>query len=360
MHSIALLAALAALSGWTVYALPVSADGLNVTEQIALVPVNRGTTNPSSPSGQVIALAGGGNPNSPPPPTNSPNLIAGLQHINFLENLESNFFEIGIANLTKWGVDQSYINTVAKVAAQELIHVATAETLLGHFNQPTIPACAYDFPVTTADEFFALADKITSVGIGALNSLTAQLATSDPAFVGSLASVITVEARHDAFFRITQDELPNPCPFDTQISGGWALNLANQFIVPGSCPDFPDFTILPPMTTSQINGASPDQVHISTADAVSVNSPSARPQTIEFTFPTSVNTGGQLFVGWINQADVPVFTDAQLTSAGTVTTSVPPQLEGLAFAALVNNKNAQNVDDLTSNTLAGPAIVPVS
>jgi hypothetical protein len=104
--------------------------------------------------------------------------------------------------------------------------------------------------VESTKRFFELADVITSVGIGASIGLTERLAV-DPVLVRTVSSILTVESRHDAFFRSIRGEVPNPAPFDTGISDIWAYNLALSFVIPGSCPVEPPLPILPRLTVTQ-------------------------------------------------------------------------------------------------------------
>lgn len=70
-----------------------------------------------------ILTAGGGPANAPPPPGISNSAIAAFQLANFLENLESNYFQTGLKNLTHWdlsGFPTNSIETIAKVAAVSL------------------------------------------------------------------------------------------------------------------------------------------------------------------------------------------------------------------------------------------------
>jgi hypothetical protein len=69
---------------------------------------------------ESIATAGGGAANAPPPPNITQHAIESFQLANFLENLESNYFQVGLKNLTHWdlrGYPPNFIETIAKVAA---------------------------------------------------------------------------------------------------------------------------------------------------------------------------------------------------------------------------------------------------
>lgn len=302
---------------------------------------------------QVIANAGGAPPSVPPPDKISDGAVADFQGINFLENLESAFFEAGLQNLTNlWNHDKSLdlaIEIVTKVQAQELIHVQTAENILNHFGKKTYTPCKYVFPVSNAEEFFALSNIITSAGIAAVINVVSGLAETDPGLVPGPASVLAVEARHDAFFRAASgvSDIPNPAPFDTRILPAYALNLASAFIVPNSCTGgMPTFPIIPPLK----------------AEVSSKLTGSSRP--IEFTFEMNAASKDKLskllYIGWVNQANVVVYTTATVAGDGMVKSTIPDGLAGLAFAALTNQSTATDVNSLTTATLAGPAPVQVS
>ncbi|MCJ1248777.1 hypothetical protein MMC30_005996 [Trapelia coarctata] len=307
---------------------------------VSTVPTRRQTGQTSLPPA-VISTAGGNIPNAPPPPTPSNATLNDFQIAEFLENMESAFFQAGVKNLTAWGMDGYPANTldvVSRVAAQEQVHVATFDNLLRHFNTTTIPPCRYAFPVSNTAEFLQLAQVITTVGIGAVIDLAASVADTDPALLQNIASTVTVEARHDSFFRQALSLVPNPAPQDTRISPLWALNLALPFVVPKSCPLSPSARLFPAMgVLGRMTGT-----------------------TKTITFTTAVNVTESMYIGWVNQANVPVYTNVTITAgvpAGIFTTTVPPGMGGMAFAALTGQMAAQDVGALTVATVAGPAIV---
>ncbi|KAK4695567.1 hypothetical protein P7C71_g2207, partial [Lecanoromycetidae sp. Uapishka_2] len=306
---------------------------------------------PRQQSPQVIAAAGGAPPNGALPSKISNNAVADFQGVNFLENLESAFFEAGLTNLTAWNHDGKLdraIEIVTKVQAQELIHVQTAENILKHNGNKTFTPCKYQFPVNNAAEFFALSNIITSVGIGAVIDVASNLALTDPELVPGPASILAIEARHDAFFRAKSvSHIPNPAPFDTRISATYALNLASPFIVPNSCTGgMPSFTSIPAL------------------NAVQQKTLTGSSGPIDFTFdagaPNKDDLAKTLYIGWVNQANVVNYTPATLNGDGKVSTEIPAGLAGLAFAALTSQNEAVDVNSLTSFTLAGLAPVQIS
>lgn len=299
----------------------------------------------------TAATAGGGPPNGPPPLGISPGAIANFSGVNFLENLESAFFLEGLQNLTtKWNTDHRHdhaIDVVTRVQAQELIHVQTAEGILKANGAPTFTPCKYTFPVGNADEFFALANVITSVGLGAVVDVVASLALTDPGTVQGPASILAIEARHDAFFRQRSvSDVPNPAPFDTRISAAYALNLAAPFIVKGSCAATPAFPVIPALT----------------AKVTGKTTGSGGP--IKFVFDTTAvskeDLSKGLYIGWVNQANVVDYQPATVDGEGVVTSTIAGGMAGIAFAALTGQNTKTDVNSLTAVTIAGPAPVQIS
>lgn len=304
------------------------------------------------PRHDPASLAGGAPPNGAPPASISDSAVKIFQNINFLENVEAAFFAEGLSNLTHlWNHDHQYdtaIEIVTKVQAQEVIHVQTAKNILNKFNKQTFEPCKYDFPVSTPEEFFALANVVTSTGIGGVINVASSLALTDPGLVPGPASILAVEARHDAFFRVAAkiSDIPNPAPFDTRISAPYALSLASEFIVPGSCAAKPDFPILPPLSAC-------------VGDKKTTGS--SGPISFEFD-ARKINAEDfkkTLYIGWVNQANVVKYEPAKV-EGGKVTSTIPGGLAGMAFAALTGQNVARNVLELTEKTVAGPATVQIS
>ena len=262
--------------------------------------------------------------------------------------MESAFFLEGLQNLTKWNTKHQHdhaIDVVTRVQAQELIHVQTAENILKANNAPTFAPCRYTFPVSNSDEFFALANIITTVGIGAVINVVSGLAVTDPTIVQGPASILAIEARHDAFFRHhSVSDIPNPAPFDTRISSTYALNLAAPFIVKDSCaaPSFPVIPALKAQVTGKTTGSSGAITFSFDATAVSEE-----------------DLSKALYIGWVNQANKVNYQPATV-DAGVVKSTIPEGMAGIAFAALTAQNAAEDVNALTGVTIAGPAPVQIS
>ncbi|KAH8653981.1 ferritin-like domain-containing protein [Tricladium varicosporioides] len=298
----------------------------------------------------ITEAAGGGVPRFGGLSSISAGAVKGFQLALFLENLESSFFQTGLSNITKWGINgypSDTIQVVTGVAAQEEIHTDTIIDLLETYNAALVPPCNYSFPVNSTKEFFELANIITSVGIGATIGLAERLAVTDPLLIQSVSSILTVESRHDAFFRHLEGKVPNPAPFDTGISDIWAYNLALSFIVPGSCCIEIPLPILPTLSVS---------------DPITANSTKSSLREFEWdpaqmTFVTEASK--QLLVGWVNQLNTPVYTPLNITAKGKGTAAAPPGMNGAAFA-VVTTQQPDTTDDLALATLAGPVVLTLS
>ncbi|KEF63377.1 uncharacterized protein A1O9_01354 [Exophiala aquamarina CBS 119918] len=178
----------------------------------------------------IAHQAGGGLPNQPGSPRVLQNGLSNFQVANFLENLESAFFQEGLFNLSQW----AHCGQGRNSCGSNSFLVAWKS-----FGVQDVAPCQYIFPVTDQSSFFALGNIITTVGIGALVGLQSALALSDPTIEATIGYILPVESRHDAFFRITANEIPNPTTFETPISGIWAYNLALDFVMAGSCSNLP-------------------------------------------------------------------------------------------------------------------------
>jgi hypothetical protein len=258
---------------------------------------------------------------------------------------------------------------------QEEVHTATIIDLLSAYGAAVVPPCQYSFPVASTDEFLAFGDTITSAGISAIIGLADRVSRSDPLIIKSVSSVVTVESRHDAFFRYVNGKVPNPTPFDTGISSIWAYNLALPFIVPGSCPVELPIPILPTLSASGLSANMPSgntsttpsgsAPYANTTSVASDNTqPPAQSSQMEFSWdptqmPFVVEQGKQLFIGWVNQLNVPVYTELSISLPGNGTADVPQELNGVAFAA-VTSQLPNNADDLALATLAGPVMLMMS
>jgi hypothetical protein len=297
--------------------------------------------------------AGGGVPGGPPPQTSfSANAIQNFKVANFIEGIESGFFAGALDALNKdptftnaSAEGKSIANVTTQIAAQELVHKATLEGLLGLAMEPTVPACATIFPVSDTNDFLAKANVVTSAAIGVIITILQSLATSgDNNLLGPLSSILSVESQQDTFFRMIGSITPRASPFNTGLSTTFAYNIALAFVDPRSCPQLLSLPIL-----RSLNLTSP---------VMNATAPATPPTTITFT-ASGVPQDVTLFIGWVNQANPVVYSNVTIKD-GIATADVPKGLTGMAFAALTNQSTATTVDGLTNATMAGPAPILMS
>ena len=222
-------------------------------------------------------------------------------------------------------------------------------TVLTAGGQTPLPACTYSFPYTDPVSFVDLANMITSVGIGVYLGGSTMLVDSAQ-LLTTAASILTNEARHDAFLRAGVGGSPFPTAFDTAISGLWAYNLAHMFVV--SCPtELPGQVLLPKLSLASPAPEMHLQPPVPAGTALSF-------QWDPSTFFVSVAPSQPLYIALINQVSDPIFQQVTVTGTGTGTVSVPDGVEGVAFAVLTTFSGGLNTTELTSSgTLAGPAEV---
>lgn len=192
---------------------------------------------------------------------------------------------------------------------------------------------------------------ITSTGIGAYLG-GASLLTDDPALLTAASSILTVEARHDAFLRAGVGASPFPTAFDTALTAVYAYNIAQMFIV--SCPQQLPLTILPKLT---FVGPTP-------APNLQPPTPAGTILTFSFdpaTFFVKVDPNAPLYIAMINMVTNVTFIEATKVDAKTVTVPVPKGAAGAAFAVLTTFSGGLNETQLTQfGSLAGPAEVVLS
>jgi hypothetical protein len=298
-------------------------------------------------------IAGGSPPNTAPPANLTAATLAAFQLAGYNENLEAQFFEDGLANITSglYKAPHFPVNITAvieKIAADEEVHVETAEGVVKHYNGTVIPRCKYNFPVSTMDEFLALGHSITSIGIGGAMALADTFARNEAKPVRNIAGILAVEARHDSFFRITNKQIPNVAPFDTPLTGKLVYNLFQPFVIPGSCKLTPAIPILPQLTVKDFSYGK--------------FAPAQRPTRFQFSFNAAeIKAPTQkLYIGWLNQPNKPVFVPLRTNENGQNWAEVPPQLQGTAFAVLTNNTDAVDVDQITVQALAIAPPLPIT
>lgn len=292
------------------------------------------------------------------PPVDSATDESVLQLALYLEHLELALYTGGYENFTDAeytaaGFPVGFRENVGVIASHEAIHSATISAILVKAGYTPVPTCNYTFPYDSPTSFVDLANMITSVGIGAYLG-GAELLADDPILEVASASILTVEARHDAYLRTGVGASPFPTTFDTALTAMVAYNLAQMFIV--ECPQQLPLTILPKLTLESPTPPS------------NLQPPTPAGTLLKFTYDPStffvaVAPGTPLYIGLINMVTNVTYTEVTSCGTGCATIPVPEGASGAAFAVLTTfpTADALTEDQLSSfGALAGPAEVILS
>ncbi|KAL8730732.1 MAG: hypothetical protein Q9181_004570 [Wetmoreana brouardii] len=274
----------------------------------------------------------------------------------YLEHLELNLYTGGFNNFTDAqytaaGFPPGFRENVGVIAQHEQVHSDTLSAILTAAGKTPVPPCIYKFPYSDPVSFVDLANMITSTGIGAYLG-GASLLTDDPALLTAASSIVTVEARHDAYLRAGVGASPFPTSFDTAITAAYAYNIAQMFIV--SCPVQLPIPILPKLT---FLGPTPPP---------NLQPPTPAGTLLKFgfdpsTFFVKVDPNAPLYIALINQVTNITYIEATKVGNDQVTVPVPEGAGNAAFAVLTTFSGGLNETQLTEfGTLAGPAEVVLS
>ncbi|MCJ1310171.1 hypothetical protein MMC25_003832 [Agyrium rufum] len=284
-----------------------------------------------------------------------------LQLALFLEHLEFNLYSGGFnsftdAQYTAEGFPAGFRENVGVIAQHEATHAATITKLLQNAGVAPVPQCKIALPraLGSAGPMFKLSPThvLISVGIGAYLGGALNL-VDNPDLLTDASSILTVEARHDAYLRTGVGASPFPNAFDTALTAVFAYNLASMFLV--SCPEYLPIILLP-----KLNLTSP-------TPPPNLQPPLAAGTPLNFAWdPTKffvpVDPNAPLYIAMINQnVSAPIFQQVTKTGTGTGTVPVPSGVAGVAFAVLTTFSGGLTEAQLTSfGTLAGPAEVVAS
>jgi hypothetical protein len=190
-----------------------------------------------------------------------------------------------------------------------------------------------------------LLSALKSIEAGAFMSLSESLDADATQAAILLSSIASIAARQNAMLQASARLETSMASFETPLSATWAYNLALNYVQPGSCKAELPMTILPTLFIGNktIGRARPnDTVTFSWDDAARA---------------AAARSGKPLFIGWVNQVNVPAYTRLDASGDGSGMTAVPPQLSGTAFAVLTTQPELLDIDQLTEATLAGPVVI---
>ena len=164
-----------------------------------------------------------------------------------LEHLEDTFYheyltQFSAQDFENAGYPDWVRARIVQIAGHESQHVAL---LTGALGAAAPAACNYTFPVTDVKSFIGLATVVENVGTSAYLGAAASIMTK--AYVTVAGSILTTEARHQAWFSSAVDKYSAwSGPEDTPLSFNEVYSIASAFITgcPASNPALP-FTAFP-------------------------------------------------------------------------------------------------------------------
>lgn len=162
-----------------------------------------------------------------------------LQFALTAEHLESTFYQQGFAkfpksDFTALGLSDAQINSLMGVGKTEATHVTTLQAAIAGAGAKPVEPCTYNFDAALKDAktMVATARVLEAVGVSAYLGAAPLVNSSD--VLTAAATIVTVEARHQAFIRSASGAEPVPAAFDTPLGPRAVFTLAAQFI--SSCP----------------------------------------------------------------------------------------------------------------------------
>jgi len=226
------------------------------------------------------------------------------------------------------------------ISSDETTHVSFLTTALG---SAAVSECPYNFPATTPAEFVALSSVLEGVGVAAYLGAAADIANPD--YLTDAGSILTVEARHNAYVRAALKESPFPQPFDDPLDFDEVFTLAAMFIDTANCPSLSKLpAAIKPFPTLALGTTGT----IKNGTEITLLTPGYSLEPKDGMTP--------LYAAFITVLG-PIYAPATPTKGG-FTTVVPPGINGQSYAVLTacNDKKVLT-DDVIQ---AGPAIIEIT
>lgn len=178
-----------------------------------------------------------------------------------LEHLEATFYaqalsQFSASDFTDAGFGGNIRNNIAVIAADEAQHVQFLTTALTAAGATPVQACNYSFPYSDVTGFLGLSQVLEGVGVSAY--LGAATLISTPAYLTAAGSILTSEARHNAFIRYINGYSPFVTE-DTPLDPKSVQSLATPFFSScpnGSAPPFGSFAAANLTSTTTLPGSS--------------------------------------------------------------------------------------------------------
>ncbi|KAF2447988.1 hypothetical protein P171DRAFT_429574 [Karstenula rhodostoma CBS 690.94] len=273
------------------------------------------------------------------PPAAAPAAGGGLTDVDILqfaltaEHLESTFYQQGFAkfpmsDFQALGLTDGQIKSLMGVGQTEATHVTTLQAAIAGAGAKPVEPCTYNFDgaLTDAKTMVATARVLEAIGVSAYLGAAPLVNSSD--VLTAAATIVTVEARHQAFIRTATGAEPVPAAFDTPLGPRAVFTLAAQFIT--SCPEGSNLNI---QAFPSIALQNPEQAAVGSNLKLADTANPAGAQFCAFVAP-----GGNQF--------------SQISDGNCV---VPQNLSGEVYMMITKS---QSVAD--GEVLAGPSVIQPS
>ena len=237
------------------------------------------------------------------------------------------------------GLTQEQITDLTSIGTTEQAHVQLLQSSIAQAGVQPVQPCTYNFGFTDAAGMVATAAILENVGVSAY--LGGGPLVSDKSILGTAASILTIEARHQTFVRTASAAVAVPQPFDTALSPAQVFSLAAPFIE--SCPEGSNLALSAFPTLTAAGGAAASGVGALEAGSMLQLESEAAAQASFCAFTSGGIPGGTAFAAF----------DA---ASGC---QVPQNLAGFVYVNLVSDAPPTGVisDDII---LAGPMAMQAS
>jgi len=254
-----------------------------------------------------------------------------LQFALTLEHLESAFYTQGLAQFSAAdfaaaGFGGSFYDELTKIGSDEAEHVAFLTAGLTAAGAKPVEACTYSFPYTDPKSFVGLSKLLEGTGVSAYLGAASLITSKD--YLTAAGSILTVEARHNAFISYFLGDSPFPQPFDTPLGPNEVYTIAGAFIT--SCPS--------------TNAAIP----VTAFPALTITAPASICSGSTLTLTSKGDVSGAKFCAFFSELSMyySPFANGACAVPANVTT-------GQNYVVLTGDQTLNNV-------IAGPAIVDLS
>jgi len=253
-----------------------------------------------------------------------------LQYALTLEHLENKFYKDALAQFSEddfaaAGYPSWVRGRYTQIAGHENDHVTL---LAGALGDAATQPCEYSFPYTDVKSFISLATLIENVGVSAYAGAAQFI--SDPAYVTIAATILTTEARHQAWqSSAVSNAQPWSSAYDTALGLDMVYTIASAFIT--SCPESNPALPVKSFGALTVENGTPGQTATYTFDN------SAQGDAVEYA----------IYYNGVGTAAVQL--DANHMAM------VPESLQGISYVLISTASSAADVT--TDNIVAGPGFI---